>query len=563
MSTHFVCNASSSCITEITLRDSISSASLDFSDDHLELFSAVVLQYLVDAERQLLRATCKSLMLAISSKSKNQLNITEYGAAVDAIDVCLWGSYRFPITNNTVEIAAMFGSMGVLKSLAELGVFGDSGTLVSAALGYRLDILAWLRSRFPAWGEWKDQVLRDYSAKNITWAAYTIRTKHTQPVVFDESNVTRVMDLLKEGPKDDADMYNPERWARRNNCDLDDDEFSEDSDSRFVLEILYNHAYPWDPRVCTIAANRGNLDLLRLAREGGCPYVVDDEHPHHNTSRVATQAGHRHIIEYMYDDDFWFTDEVDIAASRGNLPLVKFFAEERDMDCFDSTVVAAARSGSVELLEYLIDTRGCPGERAICAEAADHGRLEVLEWARRRNYPWPANGCTSAIIHGHYECALWMLKHGCPRSDCTHELVSKHLYGCEQPPIVSKHTEDVIKLISWISACADPWREMTWELYAMRGQAAVLDWALTERFEQPADLYSRFIRCGQVSVLEWLKRAGFPKTGDECLMVARLGHGSSLRWLVEQGYTCGPDVLEAVRALGCPELISWIAERII
>ena len=126
----------------------------------------------------------------------------------------------------------------------------------------------------------------------------------------------------------------------------------------------------WDSRVCAVAAERGDLEMLKWARsqevveygEGGpCPWDSD-------TCLRAAEAGHLNILQW---------------ARSQNPP--------------------------------------CKGGGS-CSAAAKGGQLEVLKWLRSQDPPcgWSAFTCTSAAASGHLDVLQWLISEGCPwrRGDC-------------------------------------------------------------------------------------------------------------------------------------------------
>jgi len=183
--------------------------------------------------------------------------------------------------------------------------------------------------------------------------------------------------------------------------------------------------------VCSIAASKGNLDVLREARAIGCPWG--------NTATYACRNGHLQILQWArlpYQLDYRF-DPVQLtsdcyysAAKGGHLDVIKFLREER-CDFDNTSAFEAARLGHPRCLELLyaicteIDGRWRPS--GVCASAVSSGRIDVLKvaWnlqpvvynAEYYNDPfmnfnvepmqWAADG-------GRIDMMEWLLNNGCP-----------------------------------------------------------------------------------------------------------------------------------------------------
>ena len=82
-------------------------------------------------------------------------------------------------------------------------------------------------------------------------------------------------------------------------------------------------------------------------------------------------------------------------------------------------VWTAAESGSIETLEWLrSSSKGpprkerCPWDVRVCAEAARHGHLELLVWARKRKCKWDERTCLLAAHSGHLHVLKWARSRG-------------------------------------------------------------------------------------------------------------------------------------------------------
>ena len=51
---------------------------------------------------------------------------------------------------------------------------------------------------------------------------------------------------------------------------------------------------------------------------------------------------------------------------------------------------------------------------ATCANAAQGGHLEVLQWVHENGCPWDEDTCWCAAQGGHLEALQWLRANGCP-----------------------------------------------------------------------------------------------------------------------------------------------------
>ena len=59
-----------------------------------------------------------------------------------------------------------------------------------------------------------------------------------------------------------------------------------------MLKWAREQGCPWDPKVCSCAAERGHLDVLKWAREQGCPWGEE-------VVISATRGGHLEILKWL------------------------------------------------------------------------------------------------------------------------------------------------------------------------------------------------------------------------------------------------------------------------
>ena len=95
------------------------------------------------------------------------------------------------------------------------------------------------------------------------------------------------------------------------------------------------------PGVCTFAAEFGHLEIVKWARENGCPW----------------EAGR--CLRGLHDLG----------------------------DRINYTCAWAARHGHLEVIKWAREN-GCPWDEKTCSWAAKGGQLEVLQWALENGCPW-------------------------------------------------------------------------------------------------------------------------------------------------------------------------------
>jgi hypothetical protein len=171
------------------------------------------------------------------------------------------------------------------------------------------------------------------------------------------------------------------RWARENGC-------------------------PWNSNTCSSAANGGHFEILKWARENGCPWGS-------STCAYAVKGGHFEILKWARQNGCpWDSNTCSYAAHGGHFEILKW-ARENGCPWNRWTCTYAAFQGHLEMLKWARQD-GCPWDSDTCDNAASAGHLEVLKWARENRCPWGRCTCWEAAEGGHFEVLKWAIKNGAP-----------------------------------------------------------------------------------------------------------------------------------------------------
>jgi len=93
------------------------------------------------------------------------------------------------------------------------------------------------------------------------------------------------------------------------------------------------------------------------------------------------------------------------AAEKGHLEMLKW-ARENGCPWDECTCSGAAGNGHLEVLKWAREN-GCPWDVLTWIYAASRGHLEVLKWARENGCPRDEFTCYHAAFHGHLEVLKW------------------------------------------------------------------------------------------------------------------------------------------------------------
>ena len=137
-------------------------------------------------------------------------------------------------------------------------------------------------------------------------------------------------------------------------------------------------------RFCAQMALNGNLELLEVLHENGCPWDV-------GTCMNAAQNGHLECLKY---------------------------ARENGCAWDWRTCSYAAKNGHLECLKYAHEN-GCPWDEETCWSAAKYGHLECLKYAHENGCHWNVWTCYYAAYYNQLECLNYACEHGCPCDEDT------------------------------------------------------------------------------------------------------------------------------------------------
>ncbi|GFH53376.1 hypothetical protein CTEN210_09852 [Chaetoceros tenuissimus] len=130
-------------------------------------------------------------------------------------------------------------------------------------------------------------------------------------------------------------------------------------ESLHVLQWLREqHNTPWDESTCYKAAETGNIDALKWARENGCPW---DE----GTLCAAAKMGHFHIVNYCLENGCPVADGHVYNKALSNLDI----------------------PDALKMIK-LLWTFDVPLNGQVCAGAAGYAHIEALKWLRSVACPW-------------------------------------------------------------------------------------------------------------------------------------------------------------------------------
>ena len=160
----------------------------------------------------------------------------------------------------------------------------------------------------------------------------------------------------------------------------------------------------WDKRTISVAANVGNLEMLKYCFANDCPYDETTACP------VAAGEGHLDCLRFLFEkvkpSRETEKEAAQAAAQEGHLDILKYCIEEKKItECLEGCVGSASEQGELITLKYLVEEAKAPLNNVDFVSAARFGE--------------------------HYECENYLLEKGAAEptdqeyEDCVRRIASQ------------------------------------------------------------------------------------------------------------------------------------------
>ena len=148
----------------------------------------------------------------------------------------------------------------------------------------------------------------------------------------------------------------------------------------------------WDEKTITVAAFRGNLEMLKYCFSNNCPYDEKE------SCKQAAIGGHLDCVRFVFDKVNPSRETVEDAAiqatCRGYVEIVKYFVEERNMTVTlkSALVMGAGMFGRLDCLKYLGEEAKVPlNHWKYIAFARYYEHPDCLNYLREKGCPEPTD----------------------------------------------------------------------------------------------------------------------------------------------------------------------------
>eukprot|EP00953_Heterococcus_sp_UTEX-ZZ885_P021729 12106-Heterococcus_DN1.PRE.2 len=157
------------------------------------------------------------------------------------------------------------------------------------------------------------------------------------------------------------------------------------------------------------AMGGGSVEVFTWLTEHGVKFSA-------STMQTAAEYRHNAAVQYLHSVGCpWSMDVVSLAAERGDLPMLRWACEHGDPGWNRIHVLnKAAASSSVEMVTWLAQQPGVVLMASTMCAAAEHGHTTVCEYLLSQGCPMTAHACSRAAAGGHLSTLQWLQDNGCP-----------------------------------------------------------------------------------------------------------------------------------------------------
>jgi len=305
----------------------------------------------------------------------------------------------FPRDNYSFCAAAQYGHFGVLAGLCNYKLPVDSTALRFAARGGQLECMKYLHS---IGCEWDEDVTTEFAVP-----AYYADLKDPEyitnevPWIDDFSlpiPVNGYIECLRFA------LLNGAPVLLKSSCQackyglLD------------CLHLLDQYNAPWNASTACAAAAAGQLECLQYLHLHGCRW-------NETVTQSAAQGGHLECLQYLHENNcLWDSMSTQAAAQSGHLHCLQYLHENR---CPLDQIVSyhAAQRSTADCLRYVLDN-GCPHTATdLLVAAASSGSVTCLHYLvqeRQLQNLLTAQIFKEAFHNAQPESVEYLIKAGCP-----------------------------------------------------------------------------------------------------------------------------------------------------
>nr|UMO78432.1 Ankyrin repeat domain containing protein [Pandoravirus belohorizontensis] len=214
----------------------------------------------------------------------------------------------------------------------------------------------------------------------------------------------------------------------------------------------------------------------------------------------------------------------------------------------------AARHGHLDCLIYA-RAKGHRWGMDTCCQAAAGGHLACLVYAHRNGCRWNGDECEAAAGHGHIDCLRYLAEHGCPvyswtcvaaasggHLDCMIFLAKKGALADD----ICRHaaSSGSVACLTWLDDHGFAWDASTCANAAGAGSLACVTYVRERGCPWDASTLTEAVRSGNADLVRYVVTNGCPRDDAACLKAAVVYGGLPvLCVLLDAGVVLAPDAV--------------------
>jgi len=317
--------------------------------------------------------------------------------------------------------------------------------------------------------------------------------------------------------------------------------------NRSLLDWALKNNFPWSTPTTAAAAAHNNFGLLQWLVAKCCPIdqstllaAVRNNHlptvswylqrfksyDSHSILETAVQHGHDELVYFLLQDNNDYDFAALCACRHGRLRILRNLYRSEQWQHQDTSYSKEAAAGNhLDVLVWLNRRNFFMGD--VCSYAARHGNLPMLELAQRLGAEWETT-MREAAEHGHVHIIDWARRHSCPTDpDLLAIAVRKGQLSvlewcCDHDYVLSKDLcEDAARygqyeILSWLHHRGCPWNEFVCSEAALYGHIRILSYAYKNSCPWNSAVCSNAVLCGRLDILIWARARGCPWRKESC-----------------------------------------------
>jgi hypothetical protein len=165
---------------------------------------------------------------------------------------------------------------------------------------------------------------------------------------------------------------------------------------------------PIPERLGCYAARSGSISMLKWLRvREGCFFD-------RRTCAAAAEEGHLAALQHLRSEGYrWDCEQIAHNAARsGSIEVMEWLQQQHGVVIDARVLAVAAAAGHITLCEHLRST-GCDWDAAACNQAAKHRQFDMVRWLRGNGCPWDLSYvCISAAGDGCTDMLDYVIEQG-------------------------------------------------------------------------------------------------------------------------------------------------------